>query len=357
MHAISCLMYLTVAFCTVGDFSIASDQAPADETKSDDAAPRQTSGNPLWEGWYADPEVCVIDGQYWIFPTTSARYDDQLFFDAFSSPDLVTWTKHERVLDNDTIDWAYRAMWAPCAVEKDGKTYLFFGANDLQRPGGPLYDPNDPKSHTGGIGVAVADSPEGPYEDLLGEPLIGDFYHDAQPIDQFVFQDTDGTWYIYYGGWGQCNVGILADDFRSIVPGDDGELFQNITPDGYVEGPVLFIRNDKYYFLWSEGGWGNDSYRVAYAIADGPTGPFERIGTILQTDRNVDIATGAGHNSVLNAPGTDDWYIVYHRRPIPNEGRDHRVTCIDKLEFNADGTIKPVVMTWEGVEARPLEAE
>ena len=312
----------------------------------------QRSGNPLWDGWYADPEVAVIEGQYWIFPTTSASYDDQLFFDAFSSPDLVHWTKHERVLTNETIEWAQRAMWAPCAVENEGKTYLFFSANDLQRPGGPLWDPDDPKSHTGGIGVAVADSPEGPYEDLLGKPLIGEFNHDAQPIDQFVFQDVNDTWYIFYGGWRECNVGILADDFRSIVPQSDGELFKNITPDGYVEGPVLFIRNDIYYFMWSEGGWGNDSYRVAYGMGESPTGPFERIGVILESD--PDVATGAGHNSILQIPESDDWYIVYHRRPIPNRGRDHRVTCIDRLEFDEDGRIKPVEMTFEGIEARPL---
>jgi GH43 family beta-xylosidase len=76
-------------------------------------------------------------------------------------------------------------------------------------------------------------------------------------------------------------------------------------------------------------------------------GPFRRIGTILESDENV--ATGAGHNSVIHIPGTDRWLIVYHRRPIPNEDRDHRVTCIDKLEFNNDGTIRPVVMTFEGV--------
>lgn len=81
-------------------------------------------------------------------------------------------------------------------------------------------------------------------------------------------------------------------------------------------------------------------------MADKATGPFNRIGTILQSDPG--IATGAGHNSMINTPGTDNWYIIYHRRPIPTQGRDHRVTCVDKLEFEADGRIKEVKMTASG---------
>lgn len=308
--------------------------------------------NPIAEGWYADPEAAVFAGEYWVFPTTSAAYDEQLHFGAFSSPDLVNWTKHDRVLTSKDIAWARRAMWAPCCVEKDGKYYLFFAANDLQRPGGPLYDANDKASLTGGIGVAIADSPAGPYEDYLGKPLVGEFHHDAQPIDQCVFKDSvdeggDGTHYFFYGGWGHCNVGQLNEDFTGFIPFEDGQLFHEVTPQGYVEGPLMFKRDGRYYFMWSEGGWGDSSYRVAYAIADSPLGPFERIGTILESDPKV--ATGAGHHSVVQSPSSGHWYIVYHRRPIPNEGRDHRVTCVDKLEFNDDGTIELVVMTFEGV--------
>jgi len=310
------------------------------------------AGNPVLDGWYADPEGAVFGKEYWIFPTYSARYREQVFFDAFSSKDLVTWTKHPRILDTSIIKWARQAMWAPAAIEKDGKIYLFFSANDVQRRGGPMWDEKNTINHSGGIGVAVADGPAGPYRDYLGRPLVSDFFNGAQPIDQFVFKDVDGTYYMFYGGWRHCNLGVLNNTFTGFVPWPDGSLFQEITPQGYVEGPVLFLRQEKYYFMWSEGGWGNSSYRVAYAIAKSPRGPFERIGTILQSDPN--IATGAGHNSVINVPDSDEWYIVYHRRLIPNEGRDHRVTCIDLLAFNEDGTIKPVKMTFEGVNARPL---
>jgi beta-xylosidase len=323
---------------------------------------RATSGNPVFEGWYADPEAALLAGRYWIFPTTSAPYDEQRSFDAFSSPDLVHWTKHERVLELANVSWATRALWAPSVLEHRGRFYLFFAANDLQRPGGPLWDPADERSHTGGIGVAVADRPEGPYRDALGKPLVAEFHNDAQPIDPFVFRDDDGALYLFYGGWGHCNVAQLALDADGELAGfrawPDGTTFREITPSGYVEGPVLFRRGGRCYFMWSEGGWGDGSYRVAYAIAPSPAGPFERVGTILE--QNDAVATGAGHNSVLHVPGgpgsssSDAWYIVYHRRPIPNLGRDHRVTCIDRLEFDAEGRILPVRMTFEGVAPNPL---
>src|SRR5580765_2051590 len=90
------------------------------------------SGNPIFEGWYADPEAHVFEQQYWIYPTYSAPYNEQVFLDAFSSPDLITWTKHPRVLDAVNVKWATRAMWAPSIVLRDGWYYLFFGANDIQ---------------------------------------------------------------------------------------------------------------------------------------------------------------------------------------------------------------------------------
>ena len=92
--------------------------------------------------------------------------------------------------------------------------------------------------------------------------------------------------------------------------------------------------------MWIEGGWTGPDYRVAYAIGDSPFGPFRRIGTILQQDATV--ATGAGHHSVLQIPGSNDWYIVYHLRPFGEKDGNHRVTCIDKMEFDNNGQIKPV---------------
>lgn len=299
------------------------------------------AGNPVFPGWYADPEGTVFGNQYWIYPTYSDAFDRQVYFDAFSSPDLVTWTKHSRILDTTAVKWAQRAMWAPAIVEKNGRYFLFFGANDVH-PG-----------EVGGIGVAVADRPEGPFRDYLGKPLVGEIYNGAQPIDQFVFRDQDGKEYLIYGGWGHCNIAQLNADYTAFVPFADGTTFREITPKQYVEGPTMFVRNGKYYFMWSEGGWTGPNYSVAYAMGSSPFGPFERVGKILQQDSTV--ATGAGHHSVINVPGTDDWYIVYHRRPLTETDGNHRETCIDRMYFDASGMIKPVKITREGVEARPLK--
>ncbi len=302
---------------------------------------QKMSGNPIFEGWYADPEGAVFDKEYWIYPTYSAEFKDQLYFDAFSSKDLVKWEKHERVLTNKEITWATNAMWAPAVVENNGKYYFFFSANNIRS-----------NKEVGGIGVAVADKPEGPYKDLLGKPLIGEIVNRAQPIDQFAFKDSDGQWYMYYGGWGRCNITKLAPDFKSLVPFEDGEYYKDITPKNYVEGPFVLKRKGKYYFMWSEGAWTGPDYCVAYAIADSPMGPWKRIGKILEQD--PEIATGAGHHSVIKGKGKDEYYIIYHRRPLGDKGRDHRVTCIDKLVFEKDGTIRPVKMTFEGVKKRKL---
>lgn len=83
------------------------------------------------EGWYADPEGIIYGDTYWVFPTWSDAYEKQTHFDCFSSKDLVNWTKHSSVLDTSAVKWAKRAMWAPSIINKDGKYYFFFGANDV----------------------------------------------------------------------------------------------------------------------------------------------------------------------------------------------------------------------------------
>jgi beta-xylosidase len=325
------------------------------------------SGNPLFPGWYADPEGTIFGDTYWIYPTFSdesgvkepvnnfteyqlkirqntinPQYLKQTFLDSYSSKDLIHWVKHPHVLDVKDISWAGYAIWAPSITKKGDQYFLFFGANDIQNNEQP-----------GGIGVAVSDKPEGPYRDYLGKPLVNRFYNDAQPIDQFAFRDTDGQYYLIYGGWRHCNIGKLKDDFSGFVPFEDGTVFKSITPEKYVEGPFMLVRKGKYYLMWSEGGWTGPDYSVAYAIGDSPFGPFKRIGKILQQDPA--IATGAGHHSVIHIPGTDDWYIVYHRRPLTTKDGNHRETCMDRMYFDENGLILPVKITKEGVGKRVLK--
>ncbi|MCY1527082.1 Glycosyl hydrolases family 43 [compost metagenome] len=104
--------------------------------------------------------------------------------------------------------------------------------------------------------------------------------------------------------------------------------------------------------MWSEGGWTGPDYSVAYAIADSPLGPFKRVDKILKQDPAV--ATGAGHHSVIQNSKTGKWYIVYHRRPLGEKDGNHRVTCIEEMEFDDQGYIKPVKITFDGVEKNKL---
>ena len=319
------LFFITLFLCSAS-------MGLAQETKS---------GNPIFEGWYADPEGVIWGKEYWIYPTYSAKFEEQTYMDAFSSKDLVTWKKHSHILDTSNVKWAKKALWAPSIIKKKNKYYLFFSANDVH------------EGEVGGIGVAVSKKPDGPFVDAIGKPLINEIVNGAQPIDQYVFKDDDGQYYMYYGGWKHCNVVKLSNDLLHLVPFPDGMLYKEVTPKNYVEGSFMLKRNGKYYFMWSEGAWTGPNYCVAYAISDSPLGPFERIGKILQQDKSV--ATGAGHHSVIQIPGTEDYYIVCHRRPLTERNGNARVVCIERLEFDHEGFIKPVKLTFEGVPARKIK--
>lgn len=105
--------------------------------------------------------------------------------------------------------------------------------------------------------------------------------------------------------------------------------------------------------MWSEGGWTGPDYCVAYAIADSPMGPFKRIGKILEQDPK--IANGAGHHSIIKSPDSDQYYIVYHRRPLTETQGNSRETCIEEMYFDENGFIKPVIITNEGVKSHKIK--
>jgi len=326
------------------------------------------AANPIVPGWYADPEIHIFEGRYWIYPTISADgsgpmpdngfspaqveqrkgpgiwhpFLHQTSLDAFSSPDLVNWTRHPAILDVERVSWAAYAMWAPSVIHHKGKYFLFFGVNDIKHDG-----------QLGGIGVAVSDRPGGPFRDAIGKPLIGQIWAGAQPIDQMAFRDDDGSLYLYYGGWKHCNVVRLNDSLTGLLPFVGGAIFQPITPSpDYVEGPYLLKRRGTCYLMWSEGEWTGPDYAVAYATGPTALGPFTPRGRILQQDASV--ALGAGHNSVVNIPGTDEWIIAYHRHPLGDKDGNHRELALDMMHFREDGSIAPVRITRGGVGARPL---
>lgn len=289
--------------------------------------------NPIDNGWYADPEARLYEGEYWIYATRSRRYADQLNLDAFHSPDGKVWTKVESIVDMSGFPHVWQAVWAPTILEHRGKYYLVFATNDIQSD-----------DQEGGLEIAVSDSPAGPFRALLDHRLVGKFVNGAQPIDAHLFKDDDGKIYLYYGGWGHCNVCLLSDDLTKLTPFPDGETFKEITPPDYVEGPCMLKRGGVYYFMWSVGGWGNDSYGVCYGRADSPLGPFPKECQILRTDYAV--AKGPGHHGFLADREDDDrWYIVYHRRPLTETDCNSRQLCIDRMIFADDGSILPVRMS------------
>lgn len=294
--------------------------------------PPLTSGNPLFPGWYADPEIHFFAGRYYIYPTTSRAYHEQTFFECWSSDDLTHWRNEGVILDFKDVTWSTNfAAWAPSCAEKNGKYHFYFSAGD-----------------GAGLGVAVSDLPAGPFRDAIGRPLVSGYPHGAQAIDAHCFIDDDGRAYLYFGGHNKCVVAPLTPTLCAF-----NRDFRDVTPSpNYVEGPFMVKRKGLYYLMWSEGGWGNHTYCAAYGVGDNPYGPFEYGGKILEN--NPAVAQGAGHHSVLQLPGTDDdWVICYHRHPLEETNANHRVVCLDRLEFRADGSIAPVTLTNEGVPAYP----
>ena len=292
-----------------------------------------TIRNPLDEGWYADPEARIYNGRYYIYVTHSLAYEEQQNQTCFVSDDLTHWEKIENIIDMSGFPHVKGAVWAPTVEEKDGKYYYIFAVNDIPH-----------MSEFGGLEIAVSDSPAGPFRALLDHPLVGEFHNGAQPIDAHLFKDDDGTMYLYYGGWGHCNIARMKDDMTGFVPFEDGTVFREITPPDYVEGPCMFKRNGRYHFMWSAGGWTDGTYRVNTAAADKPWGPFENCRTILCTGDSK-IANGPGHNGFFYLPEEDQYLMVYHRHKPDLPNGNARFLCIDRMDLDENGDILPVTMT------------
>jgi beta-xylosidase len=275
--------------------------------------------NPIFPGYYADPELHFFEGRYWIYPTTSKPYVQQTFFEAFSSEDLADWRNEGVILDISTLGWGKGiAAWAPSCAHALGRYWFYFSVGDGD-----------------GIGVAASERPGGPFVDALGRALVSEYCHGAQPIDAHCFVDDDGAAYLYWGGWRHAVVAKLGSDMVTL-----GEVVE-ITPERYVEGPFMMKRQGVYYFMWSEGSWGDQTYNVAWARSNSPYGPFEREGDLFQPSASV--ATSAGHHSVLQKDGR--YLVCYHRRPLGETDRDSRVVCIEEMHFDESGRIVQIPLT------------
>lgn len=294
----------------------------------------------LIAGLYADPNIAALGCKFYIYATTDGfpGWGGNQFF-VWSSDDLVHWERSEQPFltlngTEGNVPWATGNAWAPTIAEKEGKYYFYFSGQN------PTYD-------TKTIGVAVADSPEGLFEAQSTAMITNqDEPKTNQAIDPDVFQDPkSGTYYFYWGN-GVPLVAKLADDMVSLQP----NTTTTITGlEDFREGLFMVYREPYYHLTYSIDDTGSENYRVGYATADNPTGPFTYRGVILQKDPEQGILA-TGHNSILNVPGTDEWYIAYHRFRIPDGDGTHRETTIDPLYFDQDtGLIKNVAPTIDGV--------
>lgn len=301
--------------------------------------------NPVLPGFHADPEILYAEQTqtYYIYSTTDGHPGwGGWYFTVFSSKDLKNWKEEGVMLDvkSDQVPWAKGNAWAPCIEEKKvrgGYRYYFYYSAH----------PNDGNSKQ--IGVAVSDSPTGPFKDL-GHPIVTESpAGGGQQIDVDVFTDpVSGKSYLYWGN-GYMAGAELSKDMLSVKK----KTIRVLTPKGgtlqdyaYREAPYVFYRNGLYYFLWSVDDTGSPNYHVAYGTSTSPLEPVrvaeQPVVLIQRPEKHI---YGPAHNSVIQLPGTDEWRIVYHRinrHFLKNAPGIHREVCIDKLEFNEDGSIRPV---------------
>lgn len=304
--------------------------------------------NPVLTGFHADPEILYSEqtGRYYIYSTTDGVPGwGGAHFTVFESSDTRNWTEAGTVLDLKAGDavWADGNAWAPCIIEKKikGRYKYFF-----------YYSGNSKDGKGKQIGVATGDTPTGPFKDS-GKPMITDSpVGHGQQIDVDVFTDpVSGKSYLYWGN-GYMAGAELNKDMMSIKK----KTLTVMTPQGgtlqdyaYREAPYVFYRNGIYYFMWSVDDTGSPNYHVAYGTSRSPLGPIEVAAQpVVLSQKPEQGIYGTAHNSVICLPESDEWLIVYHRinRNYLNDSPGtHREVCIDRLEFNADGTIRPVVPT------------
>ena len=308
------------------------------------------SQNPIIRNQFtADPTARVFGGRMYLYPShdiaapAGARQDWFCMADyhVFSSDNLIDWTDHGVILSQENVPWGKPdgySMWAPDCVEKDGKYYFYFP--DAVREGRGF-----------AIGVAVSDSPTGPF---IPEPQS---IKGITGIDPCVLIDDDGQSYIYWS-----SMGIRGAKLKSNMKEVDGALNPLVSPrgdtllvagtvmeglpDGFKEGPFAFKRNGWYYltFPWVRGKGEGSTECLAYAMSRQPLGPWEFKGVFMEEHKN---GCWTNHHSFVEYRG--QWYLFYHRNDLSPDMDKRRSARIERFTFNADGTIPLIYPTAHGV--------
>ena len=301
-------------------------------------------GNPIFkDAFTADPAPLVVGDTLYVYVGHDEAVDGGADYNitewlCYSTKDLKTWTAHGSVLKPTDFSWATGEAWASQVVEKDGKFYYYVTAQHGQ-------------PHVGkAVGVAVSDSPTGPFKDPLGKALVIDSDTPGRgwnDIDPTVLIDDDGTAWLCWGN-GSCFLAKLKPSMIEI----DGEI-QQLKLESYIEGPWLHKRGDIYYLTYA--GFKGGSENIRYATAEKITGPWTSRGEL----------TGNAKNSFTIHPGIvefkDQWYLFYHNATLTLNGQrgatGRRSVCADYLYYNEDGTMKPVIQTVEGLTVPPEKQE
>ena len=326
-----------------------------------------TAQNPVIRDQFtADPTARVFNNKVYLYPShdipapEGQRQDWFCMADyhVFSSTNLTQWTDHGTILSQQQVPWGKPdgySMWAPDCVEKGGTYYFFF--------------PNAPKEGRGfAIGVATAQHPEGPFT-CEAEPIKG-----VTGIDPCCLIDNDGQAYLYWSGMGirgaklKANMKELDGELQTVSmapPANDaarakgirlqpqriqvgGEVMEGL-PEGFKEGPFVFRRGDWYYltFPWVRGSkenGANPTETLAYAMSKNPLGPWDFKGIIMAEHAN---GCWTNHHSIVNYQG--QWYLFYHHNDFSPRDDKRRSVCIERINFNTDGTIQEVKPTLRGV--------
>ncbi|MFN3801764.1 family 43 glycosylhydrolase [Belliella pelovolcani] len=308
--------------------------------------------NPLIRDQFtADPTARVINGKIYVFPshdirceTTQGRPDWFCMEDyhVFSSSNMTDWEDHGMILSQYQVPWADQesfSMWAPDGIERDGKFYFYFPSKAKSRDDSTA----DPKVNGSSfrIGVAVADTPEGPYR-----PESNPIDH-VHGIDPNVFIDHDGQAYLY---WSQHH--FFGAKLNSNMLELDSEVItlKDFPDEGLKEGPFVFERNGIYYMTYPH--VANKTERIEYATADNPLGPFEFQGVIMDESP---VGCWTNHQSIVQYEG--QWFLFYHHNDYSPEFDKNRSIRADSLFFDAHGKIQKVIPTLRGIGLTKAHAQ
>jgi beta-xylosidase len=320
---------ITFLFCLLGSFAVNAQPVSYDTTF-------HSEGNPVFKHKYtADPAALVHGGKLYIYAGHDECAPDGNFYLmnewlVFSTEDMVTWTEHAVPLRISDFTWAKGDAWASQAVERNGKFYWYVAVEHGTIPG---------KS----IGVAISNSPTGPFKDARGSAIITNNLTTQytsimwDDIDPSVIIDDDGQAYLFWGNT-QCYYVKLKENMIDTI----GPIMPVLNLPRFTEAPWVHRYNNWFYLSYAS----EFPEKTVYAMSKNITGPWEYKGILNELAGNCNT----NHQAIVEF--RSNWYFIYHNGGInTNGGSFRRSVCIDRLFYNEDGTIKRIRMTTEGVSA------